>query len=57
MPSYEFLCSACKKQFIAALTWTQFDKAKGKAKCPKCGKKSHVEQVIATQTVKTSKKS
>jgi len=57
MPTYEFRCTACKKTFAAMMTWTEFDKAKGKAKCPKCGKKRHVEQLIATQMVKTSKKS
>ena len=57
MPNYDFHCAACKKQFSVMMTWAEFDKAKGKPKCPKCGKKTGVEQVFGTQMVKTSKKS
>jgi putative FmdB family regulatory protein len=57
MPNYDFRCTACKKTFTATMTWTQFDKKRGKAKCPKCGKSRNVEQLIGSQMVKTSKKS
>ncbi len=56
MPTYDFRCLACKKKFTLTMTWAEFDKCKGKPKCPKCGKKK-VEQVYGTQMVKTSKKS
>jgi len=56
MPTYEFQCLGCKKTFTATLTWGEFDKVKGKPKCPKCGKRK-VEQAIGNVLAKTSKKS
>jgi len=57
MPTYDFRCAACKKSFSATMTWTEFDKKRGKARCPKCGKSKAVEQVLGNVLVKTSKKS
>jgi putative FmdB family regulatory protein len=54
MPQYEFLCSACKKEFSMVLTVSEFEK--GKVKCPKCGGKK-VEQRLAAFYAITSKKS
>jgi len=54
MPTYDFRCQECKKDFSVTLTWTQFDK--GKPKCPKCGKKK-VEPIFGAVLAKTSKKS
>ena len=57
MPTYDFRCSACKRAFSVTMTWTEFDKRRGKAKCPKCKKTKNVQQVIGTPLAKTSKKS
>ena len=57
MPSYDFRCTKCKKAFTAIMTWSEFDKKRGKAKCPKCKKTKDVEQVLGNVLVKTSKKS
>ena len=57
MPTYDFRCTACKKAFAATMTWTEFDRKRGKARCPKCGKTRNVEQIIGTPLAKTSKKS
>ncbi|HJY85603.1 MAG TPA: FmdB family zinc ribbon protein [Candidatus Acidoferrales bacterium] len=54
MPQYEFLCSACKKEFSVLLTVSEFEK--GNVKCPKCGSKK-VEQRLAAFYAITSKKS
>jgi putative FmdB family regulatory protein len=54
MPSYEYRCLNCKKQFSIILSIKEHDA--GKAKCPKCrGKK--LQQRISTFMTKTSRKS
>lgn len=57
MPIYEYYCGKCKKPFTVVLTFAEFDKKRGKPKCPKCKKSAKVEQVIGGAQVKTSKKS
>ena len=54
MPSYDYRCTKCKKQFTAILSIGEHDA--GKVKCPKCGD-SKVEQLITAFQVKTSRKS
>ena len=54
MPSYEYLCKECKKNFTVIMTVTEYDKHH--VTCPKC-KSKKVEQKIAAFFAVTSKKS
>ena len=54
MPSYEYRCLKCNKEFSATLTIKEHDGHK--AKCPKCGGK-RLEQLITSFLTKTSRKS
>lgn len=54
MPSYDYLCHACKKSFNRILTLSEHDK--NNIKCPHCGSKD-VEQKYAAFYAVTSKKS
>ncbi len=54
MPDYEFVCNACQKTFLKALTIGEHDAEK--TACPHCG--SHeVEQGWSAFSAITSKKS
>ena len=55
MPTYEFQCEKCKKNFVEKQTFEQHDQHK-RVKCPKCGNTT-VHRVIASTFAKTSKKS
>jgi putative FmdB family regulatory protein len=54
MPTYEYRCPECKKQFSVILSIKEHDGKK--AKCPKCGGKKP-DQILTAFQVKTSKKS
>ena len=54
MPTYEYLCEACKKQFSLIQSFSEHEKAK--VACPKCESKK-VKQLISMFTAKTSRKS
>jgi putative FmdB family regulatory protein len=54
MPSYEYACKACKKNFTLTLTVTEHDKKR--IACPKC-KSRKVEQQFGSFFTVTSKKS
>jgi putative FmdB family regulatory protein len=54
MPSYEYRCPKCNKNFTVILSIGEHDA--GKVKCPKCGDRK-VEQLITAFQVKTSRKS
>ncbi|MFZ7127087.1 MAG: FmdB family zinc ribbon protein [Desulfobacterales bacterium] len=54
MPTYEYRCEKCKKQFSAILSISEHDKAK--VQCPKC-KSSEVVQLVSRVSTKTSSKS
>jgi putative FmdB family regulatory protein len=54
MPSYDFECRKCRRQFTAAQSFEQHDHQK--PKCPHCGSRD-VRQLISEIHVKTSKKS
>jgi putative FmdB family regulatory protein len=54
MPSYDYRCVNCKKEFSTILSMKEHDARK--AKCPKCGGKK-LEQRITSFMVKTSRKS
>jgi len=54
MPTYEFVCEKCKKQFTLQLRLAEHKK--GRFTCPKC-KSRKVRQQISTFQTKTSRKS
>jgi putative FmdB family regulatory protein len=54
MPTYEFRCSDCKKEFQVVEPVSEYDPKK--VKCPKCGS-SRVEHLWSQVHVVTSKKS
>ncbi len=54
MPSYDYECVKCEKQFTVTLSMREHDAKK--AKCPKCGGKK-LKQLITAFTAKTSRKS
>jgi putative FmdB family regulatory protein len=55
MPTYEYECDKCRKQFTVHQTFAEHDENKP-PKCPKCGSRNS-RQVISPVLVKTSKKS
>ena len=54
MPSYEYTCLKCKKDFSVIITFREYEQ--GKVKCPKC-KSPKLEQKPAAFFAVTSKKS
>ena len=54
MPSYEYACKECKKNFTLILTVSEHDKKR--IACPKC-KSRKVEQQFGSFFAVTSKKS
>ena len=57
MPTYEFHCEKCAKNFEQVWALSEYDRRiKEKNKCPSCGSVRVVKTISAVQ-VKTSKKS
>ena len=57
MPTYEFHCDKCKKNFEQVWSLSEYDKRiKQKTKCPSCGS-TRVVKTLSMVQVKTSKKS
>jgi putative FmdB family regulatory protein len=57
MPTYEFHCEKCNKNFEQIWSLAEYDKRiKAKTKCPRCAS-TRVTKVISVVEVKTSKKS
>jgi len=54
MPSYEFFCEKCNKQYILQLSLAEYEKKK--YACPEC-KSLKVKQQISSFQTKTSRKS
>ncbi|MBI4584813.1 MAG: zinc ribbon domain-containing protein [Planctomycetes bacterium] len=54
MPTYEYRCEKCKKEFTLRMNFREYERKK--VKCPRCNK-GKVERLMATVSVKTSKKS
>lgn len=54
MPTYEYRCEACAKEFETVLTISAHEKAR--VTCPKCGS-AKVAPLMATFSAKTSRKS
>ncbi len=53
MPTYSYLCQACRKSFSVQITMAEHDKAR--TKCPKCGGRK-VQQKIGAFSVRTKKR-
>jgi putative FmdB family regulatory protein len=57
MPTYEFRCEKCRKNYEQVWPLAEYDKhIKAKQKCPSCGS-TRVVGTISLVQVKTSKKS
>ena len=56
MPTYEFVCTDCKKSFSLELSMTEYGKRKS-FKCPKCESSRHVQRKVSGFFALTSKKS
>ncbi len=54
MPTYEFFCEKCQKEFVLFLRLSEFEK--GDYTCPKC-KGTSIKKLISSFQTKTSKKS
>lgn len=54
MPTYDYRCLKCNKEFSVILSMKEH--GSGKTKCPKCGGKK-LEQLISHFMTKTSRKS
>ena len=54
MPTYEFMCQKCEKQFSVNISISDYEKKK--YKCPECGSKKVKQLITGFQTV-TSRKS
>ena len=54
MPTYEFLCTACQKEFT--VTMTIRERSEQAPKCPSCGS-SNLEPLMSSVFAKTSRKS
>jgi putative FmdB family regulatory protein len=55
MPSYEYICKDCQRNFTVFLSIKEFE-ANPKIKCPHC-ESDHVEKQVSGFFAKTSKKS
>ncbi|MBI2113746.1 MAG: zinc ribbon domain-containing protein [candidate division NC10 bacterium] len=54
MPTYEFLCAKCQKEF--SITMTMREREEKKPTCPTCGS-AELEPLMGTFFAKTSRKS
>lgn len=55
MPTYDFRCTKCKKDFTVTLTLKE--REKGKMKCPSCKSSHNLQPIYSSFFLKTSKKS
>ena len=53
MPTYEYRCDKCNREFALAMSVTEHDKRR--PKCPKCGS-GRVTQLISAFFTQTSRK-
>ena len=54
MPTYDFYCKKCKKDFSIIISISEYEKKK--FKCPKCKGKELKQQITSFQTVTSEKK-
>jgi putative FmdB family regulatory protein len=55
MPTYDFRCTKCRKDFSVTLTLKE--REKGKMKCPACNSSKQLQPIFTSFFAKTSKKS
>ena len=55
MPTYDYHCKKCKKDFSVIRSLKEHEK--GKAACPKCESRRQVAQLVSNFTTITSRKS
>ena len=57
MPTYEFLCQKCQKDFVFSSSVSEYERKKAEGfQCPECGSSEVVREMSSFQ-VKTTKKS
>lgn len=56
MPTYEFVCSDCRKTFSVTMSLAQYGRRRP-VKCPKCERSRPVHRKITPFFAQTSKKS
>jgi len=56
MPTYEFICTECKKTFSKVMSMGEYSKRK-QFKCPSCESSRHVQRKVTSFFAVTSKKS
>lgn len=56
MPTYEYHCAACGRNFTRIETVARHEKAKARVECPQCGS-TRVERALSTFYAKTGRKS
>ena len=56
MPTYEFICTECKKTFSVVMSMEGYSKRKY-FKCPSCESSRHVQRKVTGFFAVTSKKS
>ncbi len=56
MPTYDFVCTECKKSFSVTMTLSDYSR-KRLTKCPKCESSRHVQRKVTPFFALTSKKS
>ena len=54
MPTYDFICEACKHTFSLTMKISEYEKKK--YRCPNCDSMNVKQQIVSFQTI-TSKKS
>ncbi|MCX8022744.1 MAG: zinc ribbon domain-containing protein [Syntrophorhabdaceae bacterium] len=55
MPTYEYICEKCGKEFSVILSIREYEKEKERMRCPGC-KSRKVKQLLSSFIAKTSKK-
>jgi len=53
MPTYDFTCEKCKKSFTLTLKLAEYEKKK--YQCPKCNSKKVKQNIVAFQTITSTK--
>jgi putative FmdB family regulatory protein len=56
MATYQFRCNKCRKNFEVILSFTDYERRRGRIKCPRCASTSIARRITLFE-VKTSRKS
>ena len=57
MPTYEYLCEKCQKEFPLIMTIREHEQVQEKVACPECKSDKVVHQILSQFTAQTSRKS